>query len=107
MDVAKLKRDACDAVEAMRHELLELSHTIHANPELSFEEHQAAATLADAMERAGLEVERGAYGLETAFRSDFGADDGACVALLAEYDALPEIGHAPLFLPSARQATSG
>jgi amidohydrolase len=94
MDTEKLKRDACDAVDAMRHELLNLSHTIHANPELAFEEHQAAALLSDAIERAGLEVERGAYGLETAFCSNFGADDGACVALLAEYDALPGIGHA-------------
>lgn len=94
MDAVKLKRDARDAVDAMRQELLDLSHTIHANPELSFEEHQAAALLSDAIERAGLEVERGSYGLETAFCSDFGADDGPCVALLAEYDALPGIGHA-------------
>jgi len=94
MDTAKLKRDACDAVDAMRDELLELSHTIHANPELAFEEHRAAALLSDAIERAGLEVERSAYGLETAFCSDFGGAGGARVALLAEYDALPDIGHA-------------
>ncbi|MBW2399154.1 MAG: M20 family peptidase, partial [Deltaproteobacteria bacterium] len=89
MDAARLKRDARDAVDAMRHQLLNLSHAIHANPELSFEEHQAAALLSDAIEQAGLEVERSAYGLETAFCSNFGANDGACVALLAEYDALP------------------
>ncbi|MBW2287204.1 MAG: M20 family metallopeptidase [Deltaproteobacteria bacterium] len=94
MDAARLKRDARDAVDAMRHQLLNLSHAIHANPELSFEEHQAAALLSDAIEQAGLEVERSAYGLETAFCSNFGANDGACVALLAEYDALPGIGHA-------------
>jgi amidohydrolase len=94
MDTAKLKRDARDAVDAIRDELLDLSHTIHANPELAFEEHRAAALLCDAIEAAGLEVERSAYGLETAFCSNFGGDDGACVALLAEYDALPGIGHA-------------
>jgi amidohydrolase len=94
MDTAKLKRAARDAIDAMRDELLGLSHSIHANPELAFEEHQAAALLSDAIERAGLAVERGAYGLETAFCSNFGSDDGACVALLAEYDALPDIGHA-------------
>jgi amidohydrolase len=81
-------------VDAIRDELLDLSHTIHANPELAFEEHRAAALLCDAIEAAGLEVERSAYGLETAFYSNFGNDDGACVALLAEYDALPGIGHA-------------
>jgi amidohydrolase len=94
MDTAKLKRDACDAVDAMQGALLDLSHTIHANPELAFEERLAAAELSDAIERAGLAVERGAYGLETAFCADFGSDEGACVALLAEYDALPGIGHA-------------
>jgi len=94
MDTAKLKNAARDAIDAMRDELLDLSHTIHANPELAFEEHQAAALLSGAIERAGLQVERGAYGLETAFCSDFGAEAGACVALLAEYDALPDIGHA-------------
>jgi len=94
MDTGKLKNAARDAIDAMRDELLDLSHTIHANPELAFEEHQAAALLAGAIERAGLQVERGAYGLETAFCSNFGAEAGACVALQAEYDALPEIGHA-------------
>jgi len=48
----------------------------------------------DALRSADLEVEPGAYGLETAFSSEFGAEDGACVAVLAEYDALPGLGHA-------------
>jgi amidohydrolase len=94
MDAAKLKDEACAAVDAMRAELLELSHTIHANPELAFEEFEAAALLTGTLKRAGLEVKNGAYGLETAFEAEFGPDGGACVALLAEYDALPEIGHA-------------
>jgi amidohydrolase len=94
MDAAKLKDEACAAVDAMRAELLDLSHAIHANPELAFEEFEAAALLTGIVKRAGLEVRSGAYGLETAFEAEFGADGGACVALLAEYDALPEIGHA-------------
>jgi len=94
MDATKLKAEACDAVDAMQDELLGLSHTIHANPELAFEEHQAAALLAGAIERAGLDVATGVYGLETAFQAEFGASGGPCVALLAEYDALPDIGHA-------------
>jgi amidohydrolase len=94
MEPAKLKKEARDAVDTMRAELLDLSRAIHAKPELAFEERGAAALLIDAMRRAGLEIVTGAYGLETAFETEFGAEGGACVALLAEYDALPEIGHA-------------
>jgi amidohydrolase len=89
-----LKRAACAAVDARRAELLEISREIHAHPELAFQERRAAALLCDHLERAGLAVERGAYGLETAFAADFGAAGGARVALLAEYDALPGMGHA-------------
>jgi amidohydrolase len=94
MDAADLKRRVCSAVDSMRSELLAISHAIHAEPELAFEEHAAAATLIAAIRSAGLEVEAGAYGLETAFSAQFGAGDAGCVALLAEYDALPMIGHA-------------
>lgn len=90
----ELKREVCDAVDAMRDELLRISHAIHANPELAFEEHIAAKLLVDALSSAGLPVEAGAYGLETAFESEFGAEDAPCIALLAEYDALPGLGHA-------------
>jgi amidohydrolase len=93
MDVEKLKDEVCDAVDAMRADLLAISHAIHATPELAFEERESAAVLVRALEDAGLEVEAGAFGLETAFRVDVG-ETGPCVAVLAEYDALPEIGHA-------------
>lgn len=94
MDQSKLKQEVCAAIDDMRAELLALSHAIHANPELAFEERAAAAYLGDALGRAGLEVSTGVYGLETAFETEFGDAGEACVALLAEYDALPEIGHA-------------
>jgi len=94
MDVAELKSQACAAIDAMRSELLELSHAIHANPELAFEEREAVAHLSRALTRAGLAVDTGVYGLETAFETSFGGAGETCVALLAEYDALPGIGHA-------------
>jgi len=94
MDAGKLKDEAVAAVDGMRAELLALSHAIHANPELAFEEHEAAALLVAAIRRAGVDVSAGVYGLETAFQAEFGASGGPCVALLAEYDALPDIGHA-------------
>jgi amidohydrolase len=95
MDVGKLKEAACAAVDDRHDALLELSHAIHINPELAFEERAAAALLCESLRRAGLDVASGVYGLETAFETEFGDDATAgCVALLAEYDALPEIGHA-------------
>ncbi len=93
-DVKQLKEEVCAAVDAMRDELLRISHEIHARPELAFEEHAAAELLVSALRGAGLEVEAGAHGLETAFAAEFGAEGAPCVAVLAEYDALPGIGHA-------------
>jgi amidohydrolase len=92
--LSELKAQACAAVDAMAADLLAMSHTIHANPELGFEEHKAAATLTEAIGKAGLAVQQGVYGLPTAFAAEFGADGHPRVAILAEYDALPGIGHA-------------
>ncbi|MCH2172244.1 M20 family metallopeptidase [Myxococcota bacterium] len=93
MNARALKDLVCDAVDDIRDTLLHVSHEIHAHPELAFEEHRAAALLVQTLQDSGLDVKLGAYGLETAFEVEIG-DTGPCVALLAEYDALPEIGHA-------------
>ena len=92
--VDALKREVCASVDAMANQLVAVSREIHAHPELAFEEHRASALLVDTLRKGGLAVEPGAYGLETAFEAEFGPDGRPCVALLAEYDALPEIGHA-------------
>jgi amidohydrolase len=93
-----LKREVCGAVDALTQTLLAVSHEIHAHPELAFHEHRASALLVETLRNAGLEVTPGAYGLETAFSCELeggaASRDASCVALLAEYDALPEIGHA-------------
>ena len=93
-DRQDLKKRIGSAVDALAPTLVEVSHFIHAHPELAFEEFQAAERITQTLTEIGLPVERGAYGLETAFASDFGHGDGPCVALLAEYDALPAVGHA-------------
>ncbi len=93
-DARELKEAACAAVDALRSELVLISREIHAHPELAFQERRAAALLADRLERAGLAVERGAFGLETAFAAELGPKGAPHVALLAEYDALPGMGHA-------------
>jgi metal-dependent amidase/aminoacylase/carboxypeptidase family protein len=94
MDVKHRKEELCATVDAMRDQLLGVAQAIHAKPELAFQEHEAAALLVGLLREAGLEVSQGVYGLETAFAAEFGPEQGPCVALLAEYDALPEIGHA-------------
>jgi amidohydrolase len=86
---------ANESIDAARSELVDISLDIHAHPELNYQEHHAAKVLADALERHGMKVERGVGGVETAFRATMngGAGSGPTVAILAEYDALPEIGH--------------
>ncbi len=94
-DIGILKQRAIQAVDARRDELIRISTTIHANPEVAFQEFQAAALLCDALQAGGFQVARGIAGLDTAFRAERrGSGDGPTIAFLAEYDALPELGHA-------------
>lgn len=79
-------------LESLRGELLTLSHDVHAHPELGFEEHHAVAAVAALVRAHGIDVEVGAFGLPTALRASVG-EAGPRVAILAEYDALPGIGH--------------
>ena len=82
-------------VDALADELEALSHRIHDTPELAFKEEKAAAWLAEFLEKHGARVERGVGGLPTAFRATVdGTGAGPTVAIMAEYDALPGIGHA-------------
>ncbi len=83
------------AVEIAREDLIELSLDIHAHPELNYQEFYASKRLADLLEAQGFTVERGVGNVPTAFRATLkGQGDGPTVAILAEYDALPDIGHA-------------
>ena len=74
-------------------DLTVLSRDIHAHPELAYQERHALEAIAAFLERGGHRVERGIGGLETAFRARVGPKDGPAIALLAEYDALPDVGH--------------
>ncbi len=91
--VADAKEHARRSVEAARRELVDLSHAIHAHPETNFAEEQAAARTAAVLVRHGFAVEEGVGGLATAFRATIG-DGPLTVAVCAEYDALPGVGHA-------------
>jgi amidohydrolase len=90
------KGRAAAAVEAARDEILELSHRIHANPEPAFEEVRAARWVADAVGAHGFAVEHPVGSLATAVRGRIiggKGSDGPRVGVLAEYDALPGLGH--------------
>ncbi len=90
------KRRVALAVEAARDEILDLSHRIHAAPEPAFEEHRAAAWCADVLAAHGFEVELPAGRLATAIRAvRHGGRGGVSprIGILAEYDALPGLGH--------------
>ena len=92
MDIEKLKEMVIGEVDAHQSELIELSLMIHQNPEVAFKEVKAAAWLTEYLESKGFNVERGICQLATAFKGSYGTGKPA-VALLAEYDALPKIGH--------------
>jgi amidohydrolase len=92
VDINSLKSRIVDEIETQRPQLSELSRRIHNNPELGFHEHKAAVWLTEYLEQNGFAMERGIYGLETAFRASYGQGQ-PMIALLAEYDALPDLGH--------------
>ncbi|MFC7447622.1 M20 family metallopeptidase [Rhodococcus daqingensis] len=74
-------------------DLVALSHSIHAEPELAFEEHRSVAKIAELLSQRGFDIETPVAELPTALRASYGSGD-LVVGIFAEYDALPEIGHA-------------
>lgn len=84
---------ATRAVRDARQTLLDVSHFIHAHPELGYVEHHSAEVVVSAAENAGFRVERGIASLPTAFRATKGSGE-LVVVFCAEYDALPDVGHA-------------
>jgi amidohydrolase len=87
------KSAARERFETARGGLIELSHRIHAHPELGFEEERASSWLCDALAGAGFAVERNICELPTAFRARAGSGP-LHIGICAEYDSLPSIGHA-------------
>ncbi len=93
MDLERMKAAVCERIDAMADRLLDVSHDIHAHPELNYEEHHAHAVLTSFLAAEGIEPTRSAYGLDTAFDARVGSQ-GPQIAVLCEYDALPGVGHA-------------
>lgn len=92
MDLSSAKARVCAEVDSRRDRLIEVSHLLHADPELGFHEHHAHDLLSATLEAGNLAVQRGAFDLPTAFSASAGRG-GPTIAIMCEYDALPGIGH--------------
>ena len=91
----KIHESIKQRIDEVSEELISASHAIHANPELAFKEFFACETLTNALEHHDIKTEKAVYSLETSFEAKLNPDsEGPTVAILAEYDALPGIGHA-------------
>jgi amidohydrolase len=93
MDIEKLKKSVIKEIDSSYKELRELSRKIHDNPETAMQERRASGWLSEYLEKNGFKVEKGICDLPTAFRAKYGKGKPA-IAFLAEYDALPKVGHA-------------
>jgi amidohydrolase len=95
MKANEFKERVLKKIDLIASELVKIADFIHENPELGYKEHKSSKALTQILKKHGFEVETPIIGFETAFRATFqGKKSRPKVALLAEYDALPEIGHA-------------
>ena len=93
--IAETKAAVLEAIDELQPKLFDLSERIHQNPEVKFEEYKASQWVSETAEAAGFRVEKPVTGLDTAFKASYsGSGEGPTIALLAEYDALPKLGHA-------------
>ncbi|OGL38287.1 MAG: hypothetical protein A2042_09010 [Candidatus Schekmanbacteria bacterium GWA2_38_11] len=95
MEIQKKKTEIISAVNRLKKDLITLSHNIHKNPELGFNEFKASKWLTDFLKKNGFDVKTGVGYLKTAFVAQFpkGPKKRPSIAFVAEYDALPDIGH--------------
>jgi amidohydrolase len=92
MTAAELKDEACARVDELRAEILAVSRSIWENPEPGLQERKASALLRETLRRHAVKSNGGIAGMETAFRADVGGGKPV-ICLMAEYDALPGVGH--------------
>ncbi len=91
----KDKESIINFIDSIKQKLADMALEIHENPEIPFQEHHSIKILTSFLAKNGFSVEKGLAGLSTSFRASSGNYTGdPTIALLAEYDALPELGHA-------------
>lgn len=92
---ANVKETIYQNVEENKPALIEISEFIHDHPELGYQEYQAVEKLTSHLIKEGNKVELPYCGLETAFKASYASENAEHhIAVLAEYDALPQLGHA-------------
>jgi len=95
MDLVEAKKLVIDQINLHQDDLWKIVNILYNNPELAFEEFKSAALITDYLSKAGFDVEQSIGGLKTSFQATKnGIKDTPVIAILCEYDALPEIGHA-------------
>ncbi len=94
-DIEGMKESVCREIDLLREEMRGIACSIYGAPEMGFQEHQSSRTLAEFLRRHGFNVIQPIAETATAFRASFtGRSEGPTIAILAEYDALPGMGHA-------------
>ncbi|MEG6586692.1 amidohydrolase [Dendrosporobacter sp. 1207_IL3150] len=93
MDKQALKNKVIETVDILADELKAISLFLHKNPELGEQEYKAAQRLIESVNQHGFSIKQNISGYETAFIASKGTT-GPKIAFLAEYDALPKLGHA-------------
>jgi amidohydrolase len=93
LSINDLKSRIINLIDENSAQLCDISRKIHDNPEPGFQEFKASTWLAELLENQGFSLERAVFGLKTSFRASYG-EGVPVIALLAEYDALPQLGHA-------------
>lgn len=93
MDIGKLKTAVAAEIDKSYAKLGALSRKIHDNPETAMQERRASAWLTEFLKENDFKVVKGVAGMPTAFRCDYGKGKPS-IGFLAEYDALPKVGHA-------------
>lgn len=88
------KEELFKKIDEFRKEMISLSESIHTYSELAFDEYKSSQLIMDTLEKHGFEVQRGVGSLKTAFKAVYNGKKGyPTVGFLAEYDALPGVGH--------------
>lgn len=91
---AELSEKLESLIDGMSEDIVGLSQYLHANPETAFEEYGSVKKIVEILNKYDLDADTGVYGVETAFESHLENGEGPTIAILSEYDALPNIGHA-------------
>ncbi len=93
-DILSLKVKVEKEIDMLCDEMTGIARTIHAKPEIGYQEFESSKILTSFLKKYGFEVNRNIADMETAFLGSYTSNpDGPTVALLAEYDALPGMGH--------------